>query len=276
MLPIEREVNQLEIVVLKVGGSILQKLPKAFYETVVKIKKSGQIHPVIVHGGGPEINQALNQMNVKTEFVNGLRVTSKEVLEVVELVLSGNINKEIVTHIHQSGGTALGLSGVDGTLLQVQPADPAGKLGFVGEVKEVNPNWLKIIIENGGIPVISPIGMNDAGQHYNVNGDTAAAAVAEALNAKLLLISDIPGVLEEISGKKVLLPKLTKAEIEEKIGSGIIYGGMIPKVRSALKALAGGVEESVILNGLTPSDIQAYIDGKQVGTKIVISEVQHA
>lgn len=276
MLPTEREVNQMEVIVLKVGGSILQKLPKAFYEMVVKIKKSGQIHPVIVHGGGPEIDQALNQMNVESEFVNGLRVTSKEVLEVVELVLNGNINKEIVTNLYQSGGMSLGLSGVDGILLKVQPADPTGKLGFVGDVKEVNPNWLKIIIENGAIPVISPIGMNEAGQHYNVNGDTAAAAVAEALHAKLALISDIPGVLEEVSGKKVLLPKLTKAEIEEKIALGIIYGGMIPKVRSALKALAGGVKESVILNGLTPNDLQDYIEGKQVGTKIVIGEIQHA
>jgi len=266
----------VEIVVLKVGGSILQRLPKAFYEMIVKIKNTGQVHPVIVHGGGPEIDQALDQMNVKSDFVHGLRVTSKEVLEVVELVLSGNINKEIVTNLHQSGGTGLGLSGVDGMLLKVQPQDPTGKLGFVGEVKEVNTHWLKMIMENGGIPVVSPIGMNDAGQHYNVNGDTAAAAVAEALHARLALISDIPGVMEGVSGKNVLLPKLTKAEIEEKIASGIIYGGMIPKVRSALKALTGGVKESVILNGLAPDDLQAYIEGKQVGTKIVIGEKQHA
>lgn len=266
----------MEIIVLKVGGSILQKLPKTFYETIVELKKSAQVHPVIVHGGGPEINQALMKMDVKTEFVNGLRVTTKEVLEVVELVLSGNINKKIVTNIHQSGGTGLGVSGVDGNLLQVQAIDPTGKLGFVGEVSKVNTNWIKLIIENGAIPVISPIGMNEAGQHYNVNGDTAAAAVAQSLQAKLALISDIPGVLEEIEGKKILLPKLTQQEIEEKITSGIIYGGMIPKVRSALKALTGGVNESVILNGLTPYDLIAYIAGKEVGTKIVMGEIQHA
>ncbi|MCF3941990.1 acetylglutamate kinase [Oceanobacillus alkalisoli] len=265
----------MEIIVLKVGGSILEKLPTAFFDTVIQLKKSGKIHPVIVHGGGPEINQALTKMNVKSEFVNGLRVTTKEVLEVVENILNGSVNKQIVTKLQQSGGTGIGLSGVDAALLKVTPQDSSGKLGYVGEVKEVNADWLKLIIENGGIPVVSPIGIHESGQHYNINGDTAAAAVAESLRAKLALISDIPGVLEEIEGEKVLLPKLTKKEIEAKISSGIIYGGMIPKVYSALKALSGGVKESVILNGLTPEDLQSYIAGKRVGTKIVIGEVQH-
>ena len=275
MLPIEREVNEMDIFVLKIGGSILQKLPTDFYDVIVKLKKSGNVHPIIVHGGGPEINEALKNLNVKSEFVDGLRVTTKEVLEVAESVMSGTINKEIVTKLHQSGGTAIGLSGVDGALLKVEPVDASGKLGFVGDVKEVNSSWIKLIMENGAIPVISPIGMNETGQHYNVNGDMAAAAVAEALEAKLALISDIPGVMEEVSGKKIIHAKLTKAEIEEKIATGIIYGGMIPKVNSALKALTGGVKESVILNGLNPKDLEAYIEGQQVGTKIVIGEVQN-
>lgn len=275
MLPTVHEVNIMETVVLKVGGSILQKLPASFYKTIVQLKKSGQFQPVIVHGGGPEITQTLEKMDVKSDFVHGLRVTTQEVLEVVELVLSGKINKEIVTNIHKTGGSGLGFSGVDGALLKVQPADKSGQLGFVGEVTEVNTSWIKLIMENEGIPVISPIGIDAAGQHYNINGDTAAGAVAEALNAKLALISDIPGVLEEVSGEKLLHSKLTQAEIEEKITAGIIYGGMIPKVRSALKALSGGVKEAVILNGLTPDDLKAYIEGKQVGTKIVIREVQH-
>ncbi|MHA6251586.1 acetylglutamate kinase [Oceanobacillus sp. CAU 1775] len=265
----------METVVLKVGGSVLEKLPSSFFETIVELRKSGKFQPVIVHGGGPEITQTLEKMNVKTEFVNGLRVTSEEVLQVVELVLSGDINKKIVTKIHKAGGVGLGLSGVDGALLKVKPLDPSRKLGFVGEVQEVNTSWIKLIIENDGIPVISPIGMDAAGQHYNVNGDTAAAAIAKSLGAKLALISDIPGVLEEISGEKHLHPLLTKVEIEEKIKTGIIYGGMIPKVKSALSALSGGVKESVILNGLVPEDLKAYIEGKQVGTKIVIGEVQH-
>lgn len=265
----------METVVLKVGGSILRKLPSSFFETIVQLKASGKFQPVIVHGGGPEITQTLEKMNVETTFVNGLRVTTKEVLDVVELVLSGNINKEIVTHIHKASGSGLGLSGVDGALLKVRPLDASGKLGFVGEVEEVNTSWIKLIMENGGIPVISPIGIDAAGQRYNVNGDTAAAAVAKNLGAKLALISDIPGVLEDIEGEKYVHPHLTKLDIETKIKSGVIYGGMIPKVKSALQALSGGVKESIILNGLIAEDLKTYIEGKQVGTKIVIGEAQH-
>lgn len=265
----------MEFAVLKVGGSVLEKLPKSFYDTIVALKKTGTIHPVIVHGGGPEINDALERMNVKSEFVDGLRVTTEEVLEVVEQVLSGRLNKQIVTKIQQSGGTGIGLSGVDASLLQVEPEDPTGKLGYVGEVKKVNKSWLETVVQHGGIPVISPIGVHESGQHYNVNGDTASAAVAEALQAKLVLISDIPGVLEEVEGKKVVLPKLTKTEIEEKISKGIIYGGMIPKVHSALKAVSSGVKESVIINGLVPDELKAYLNGGKVGTKIVLGEIQH-
>lgn len=275
MLPIEREVEGMEYVVLKVGGSILEKLPKAFFDTIVNLQKSKKIHPIIVHGGGPEINHMLTKMNVEPKFVDGLRVTTEEVLEVVEHVLTGSINKKIVTKVQLSDGVGIGLSGVDGELLKVKPQDPTGKLGFVGEVEKVNKDWIEVIVKNGAIPVISPIGIHYSGQHYNINGDAAAAAVAEALQAKLALISDIPGVLEEVKGQKIVLPKLTKTDIEEKISNGVIYGGMIPKVHSALKAVAGGVKESVILNGLTPDDLKLYIAGENVGTKIVMGEVQH-
>lgn len=275
MRPIEHEVNDVEIVVLKVGGSILKELPKGFYDTVVHLKETTNVYPVIVHGGGPEINQALKQMKVESEFVDGLRVTSKEVLAVVENILSGSVNKQIVTNLQQSGGTGIGLSGVDASLLEVKAQDPSGKLGFVGEVKKVNTDWLHLIIKNGGVPVISPIGIHESGQHYNVNGDTAAAAIAKGLQAKLALISDIPGVLEDVKGTQTLHPQLTATEIEEKIANGVIYGGMIPKVSSALQALSGGVTESVILNGLNPNDLQAYLLGEEVGTKIVKEEVYH-
>lgn len=275
MLLIVHEVDNMETVVLKVGGSILEKLPSSFFETIVELKNSGKFQPVIVHGGGPEITQTLEKMHVETTFIDGLRVTTKEVLDVVELVLSGSINKDIVTHIHKANGSGLGLSGVDGALLKVRPLDASGKLGFVGVVEEVNTSWIKLIMENGGIPVISPIGIDETGQHYNVNGDTAAAAVAKSLGAKLALISDIPGVLEDIEGEKYVHPRLTKLDIEAKIKSGVIYGGMIPKVKSALQALSGGVKESIILNGLIAEDLRTYIEGKQVGTKIVIGEVHH-
>lgn len=265
----------MEFVVLKVGGSILEKLPQSFYDTIVDLKKTGTIRPIIIHGGGPEIDDILERMNEKSEFVDGLRVTTEEVLEVVEQVLSGRLNKQIVTKIQQSGGTGIGLSGVDASLLQVEPQDATGKLGYVGKVEKVNKKWLETLVLHGAIPVISPIGIHKSGQHYNVNGDTAAAAVAEALQAKLILISDIPGVMEEVNGKKVVLPRLTKAEIEEKISKGIIYGGMIPKVNSALKAVSSGVKESVIINGLVPDELKAYLNGGKVGTKIVLGEIQH-
>ena len=276
MLPIGREVSDMEMAVIKIGGSVLNKLPKAFYEMIVQLKDSGQCQPIIVHGGGPEINQTLTKLEIEPEFTEGLRVTSEEVLKVVETVLSGTINKQIVKNFYKSGGSALGLSGIDGSILKVNPADPSGKLGFVGEVSEVNTNWIRLIVENDGIPVISPIGIDVAGQHYNINGDTAAGAVAKSLKAKLMLISDIPGVLEESSGKKTVLPQLTNKEVEEKIASGVIYGGMIPKVRSAIKALTGGVNESVILNGFAPDDLKSYIEGKRAGTKIVLEELQYA
>ncbi|MFC4024590.1 acetylglutamate kinase [Oceanobacillus longus] len=266
----------MNIVVLKMGGSVLAKLPDSFYKMVVYLKEQNICQPIIVHGGGPEINHALKQLNVKTEFMDGLRVTTKEVLDVAEMVMSGSINKRIVGKLQKEGGTAIGISGVDCSLLQTIPVDSECSLGFVGQVEKVNTSWLQLIIENGGIPVISPIGADISGQRYNINGDMAAAAVAQALKGKLALISDIPGVMEEIDGKKIVHEQLTKEEIEAKIASGIIYGGMIPKVRSALKGLSGGVKESVILNGFDPEDLKKFMEGKQAGTKVIQNkEVQH-
>jgi len=265
----------MDVIVLKVGGSILKKLPDEFYKTIIALKEEGNVQPVIVHGGGPEINEALEKMQVKNEFVDGLRVTTDEVLHVAESMLSGAVNKQIVRRLQQCGGTGLGLSGVDAGLLKVKEQDPTGRLGFVGDVREVNTALLYMLMEQGIIPVVSPIGLHDSGKQYNVNGDMAAAAVAASLEAKLVLISDIPGVLEEVNGEKIIHPALTETQIEEKIASGIIYGGMIPKVKSALKALAGGMKESVIINGLQPEDLTAYLEGKPVGTRIIKSEVHH-
>jgi len=262
----------MDILVLKIGGSILAKLPESFYETIAQLKHSNICHPVIVHGGGPEINQAVKQLDVETEFVDGLRVTTEEVLHIAEMVMSGSINKRIVTNIQVSGGTAFGLSGIDGRLLETKPVDESGKLGYVGEVTNVNTLWLDVAIENGAIPVVSPIGMDVSGQRYNINGDMAAAGVAEALGGKLVFISDIPGVMETKNGEKFVHPTLTNTEIQEKIDAGVIYGGMIPKVTSALKSLSGGVKESVIINGLTPSDLKDYMEGKAAGTKILLEK----
>lgn len=262
----------MNIVVLKIGGSILAKLPQSFYEMIVHLKKENICDPVIVHGGGPEINQALKQMDVESDFVDGLRVTTEDVLSVAEMVMSGSINKKIVTNLQKSGGFGFGLSGIDGRLLEAVPVDLSGKLGYVGEVSKVNTYWIESVMEKGAIPVISPIGIDASSQRYNINGDMAAASVAEALEGKLVLISDIPGVMETVGEEKVVHPTLTSSQIEEKIKSGVIYGGMIPKVRSALKSLEGGVKESVILNGFNPGDLKDYMEGKEAGTKVLLEK----
>jgi acetylglutamate kinase len=263
------------IVVLKMGGSVLEKLPEDFYQTIVELKKAKICDPIIVHGGGPEINQALKQAKVESPFVDGLRVTTEEVLEIAEMVMSGSINKRIVNKLIKADGAAFGLSGVDGSLLQAEPINPSGKLGFVGKVKKVNNKWLKLIMEQDGIPVISPIGVGKEGIRYNINGDMAAASVASSVGGKLIFVSDIPGVMETVAGKQVVHSKLTKQEIDTMITSGVIYGGMIPKVNSAMDALSAGIDESVIINGVCPSDLKDYMEGKNIGTKIVMGEVQH-
>lgn len=263
-------------VVLKVGGSILDKLSNEFFKSIVELKESNICNPIIVHGGGPEINQALEQAKVKSTFVDGLRVTTTEVLKVAETVMSGTVNKKIVQYIHQNGGKAFGLSGVDGSLIQAMPVDPTGKLGFVGEVHQVNTKWLQFIQAEGCIPVISPIGIGEDKKHYNINGDMAAAGVAQAMKGKLIFITDIPGVMEEVNGEKMIHRELTQMEIEEMITNGIIYGGMIPKVRSALHALSEGVKETVIINGFSPKELKGYFQGEKVGTKIKKGAVHHA
>ncbi|WP_085992853.1 acetylglutamate kinase [Oceanobacillus senegalensis] len=266
----------MDTVVLKIGGSVMEKLPDSFFQSIYELKQSEICNPIIVHGGGPEINQALKQAQVESPFVEGLRVTTEEVLKIAEMVMSGTINKRIVTKITKAGGTAFGMSGVDGSLLEAEPVDSSGKLGFVGKVKKVNENWLNLIMNNDGIPVVSPIGIDGSGVRYNINGDMAAAAVASATKGRLIFVSDIPGVMETIEDKQVIHSKLTKDKIDSMIESGVIYGGMIPKVRSAINALSGGVKETVIINGLAPEDLKEYLNGKVVGTKIVKGEVQHA
>ncbi|OZU87847.1 acetylglutamate kinase [Virgibacillus indicus] len=262
----------MNAVILKIGGSILAKLPDSFYEMVVQLKKSGICEPVIVHGGGPDINQALEKFEVESTFIDGLRVTTDEVLDIAEMVMSGSVNKKIVHQLEKAGGAACGVSGLDCSLLKAAPVDPTGALGYVGQVAEVNSDWLNLLVKTGIIPVISPIGMDASGQRYNINGDMAASAVAGSLKGKLVLISDIPGVMESLDNTKIIHPVLTKQQVEEKISTGVIHGGMIPKVRSALKGLDGGATESVILNGLDPIDLKNYIEGKKAGTKVVMEK----
>jgi acetylglutamate kinase len=262
----------MKFLVIKCGGSVLENLPRSFYEDVVKLNESGEWTPILVHGGGPLITQLLKNLNVETTFVNGLRVTNHEVLDVVEMVLSGSVNKQVVRNIIEVGGDAFGVSGVDGSLLKATPTKNAETLGFVGEVVEVNKNVIKGIIEQGYIPVISPLGIDASGQRYNINGDIAASAIAKALEANLCFISDIPGILVEVDGTKTKLDKVSKTKVEELINNQTIYGGMIPKVTAAIDGLVHNIPEVGIINGFDKNSLIDYSNGKMVGTKIVLEE----
>jgi acetylglutamate kinase len=219
------------------------------------------INPVVVHGGGPQIGQMLERLAIKSEFIDGLRVTDKETVEIVEMVLSGSINKQIVTAINEAGGNAVGLSGKDGNLIQAEKIrrhrretdsniEKILDLGFVGEPTHINPHILENFEESDIIPVIAPIGIGPKGQTYNINADTAAGAIATAVGAtRFLLLTDVPGVLDE---NENILKELTLKDTENLIKKGVISGGMIPKVETCTQAVAGDVEAAVIIDGTIP------------------------
>lgn len=252
--------------VMKCGGSTLAELPDLFYRDLQKLQSEGVI-PVIVHGGGPAISETLAKLNIETEFVNGLRKTNEAVLDVVEMVLSGKINKEIVRKIQQNGAKALGLSGVDGLLIQAEPVANAEEIGFVGEVTRVNAELIQSIVDLGFIPVIAPLGVDLHGQRYNINADTAAGAVASHLDVEqMIVVTDVPGIM---NGDKRILSEVTVDEIDEMIRSGEIYGGMIPKVRAAVQCIQGRVKRVVIVDGKEPGILSRVLSGERIGTRIV-------
>ncbi|MCU6708414.1 acetylglutamate kinase [Paenibacillus sp. J5C_2022] len=258
--------------VMKCGGSTLAALPDGFFQELKELQQDG-VKPVIVHGGGPAISESLTKLGIASEFVNGLRVTSDEVLDVVEMVLAGAINGEIVRKIMQSGADALGLSGVDGGLITAAPVDNADEIGFVGDVTDVKASLIEGVMAMNYIPVIAPIGIDASGQRYNINADTAAGAVASHLGVeRMIVVTDVPGIMKEIDGKKRVLPSVTAAEIEEMIASGDIYGGMIPKVRAAMKCIHGQVKEVVIVSGQEPGVLTRAVREGGVGTRITASE----
>ncbi|WP_442597881.1 acetylglutamate kinase [Neobacillus sp. D3-1R] len=262
----------MKYIVVKLGGSTLEQLPPTFYKNIVELHQSKEWSPIIVHGGGPLISSLLKSLQIETQFINGLRVTDQNVLDIVEMVLSGSVNKQIVRHLISAKGNAFGISGVDGGLLNSQPVEGAKELGFVGEVVDVNTDMIKEIIQKGYIPVISPIGIDENGQRYNINGDIAASAIASALGANLCLISDIPGIYIEKDNIKHTLKNITKAEVEAMIEDGQIFGGMIPKVKAAIDGLVHDVPEVSIINGLEVDSLIAYCNGEEIGTKIVLNK----
>ncbi|TLS50594.1 acetylglutamate kinase [Paenibacillus antri] len=263
------EAGKSNTFVIKCGGSTLAALPNAFFAELAAFQKAGR-QPVIVHGGGPAISQALNKLGIHTEFVDGLRRTSAEVLDVAEMVLAGKINKEIVRRLSQNGAKAVGLSGTDGRLLTAEPVANAAKLGYVGEVTEVNTELLNAMLAAGYIPVVAPVGLGVDNQRYNINADTAAGAVASSLGAgPFIVVTDVAGIAGTVDGEKKVLPTVTPSQIQSMIDSGEIYGGMIPKVKAALKCLGGGVNEVVIVNGSETGVLGKVLRGEPIGTTIV-------
>ncbi|PZD97858.1 acetylglutamate kinase [Paenibacillus sambharensis] len=255
--------------VMKCGGSTLAALPAGFFEELKSLQESG-VRPVIVHGGGPAISDTLAKLGIETGFVNGLRVTTEGVLDVVEMVLAGTINKEIVRKIQGSGARALGLSGIDGKLIQARPVANSSEIGFVGEVTGVNAEVIEGIMAMDYIPVLAPVGIDDAGQRYNINADTAAGAVASHLGVeRMIVVTDVPGIMRRIDGELQVLPVVTVEEIEAMIESGEIYGGMIPKVRAAVQCITGRVREVVIVSGSEPGVLTKAVREGGVGTRIV-------
>ena len=253
--------------VIKFGGAAMEEegLKKEFAKDVSLMKYVG-INPVIVHGGGPMIGRLLDELEIPTRFVDGLRVTDKKTLEVVEMVLSGSINKEIVKNINDMGGRAIGLSGKDGRLLVAKKVK--GKdIGLVGEIIKVDVAIIKDVSAHGYIPVIAPIADGIDGNSYNINADTAAGSIAKALSAKkFILLTDVEGVLDR---KGKLIPALKCSEIEKLIDRKVVSGGMIPKVKCCIDALRGGVRETHILDGRVPHAIllEVFTDAG-VGTEI--------
>jgi len=240
------------IVVVKFGGNAMgdDDAMNSFARDIVLLRQVG-VNPVVVHGGGPMINEMLGKLGVTSEFVGGKRVTDAATVEVVEMVLSGLVNKRIVQAINGQGGKAVGLSGKDANLMICEPDNPA--LGFVGRPVEVNPGVLNNLFEDDMIPVVAPLGMGRAGETFNVNGDTAAGALAAAIKAdRLLLLTDVAGV-KNAAGEVVTA--LTAAEVEEMTAAGVIAGGMIPKTATALHAVRNGVRACTIVDGRVPNAV---------------------
>jgi len=265
-------------IVIKYGGHAMgdTDIADRFARDVVLLKQVG-INPIVVHGGGPQIGQMLERLKIKSSFVDGLRVTDQATVEIVEMVLSGSINKEIVTAVNRAGGRAIGLSGKDADLIRARKltrklADPGSHiekvldLGFVGEPYAVDAPVLEYFAKSDIIPVIAPIGVGTAGETYNINADTAAGAVAAAVKAtRLLLLTDVPGVLD---ANKQLVHELTVTDAKAMITAGTISGGMIPKVETCVEAVEGGVEAAVIIDGRVPHAILLELFAEGAGTLI--------
>ena len=259
-----------KIVVIKYGGNAMadDSVSMRFAEDIVLMKQVG-ILPVVVHGGGPQIGALMEKLGKKSEFRDGLRVTDAETLDIARMVLVGKVNRDIVGAINVHGPHAVGVSGEDGGLITAAARNP--ELGFVGDVSSINPTLLVKLLSEGLIPVMSTIGADATGQAYNINADTVAGAVAEALKAeKVVYLTDVAGLYEDFDDKKSLIRRATISELQEKIDSGLLSGGMIPKIEACVRAVENGVSSAHLLDGRVPhvSLLELFTD-LGIGTMIV-------
>ncbi len=241
-----------KIIVVKYGGNamISEDLKMQVMEDIVLLWLIG-VKPVLVHGGGPEISEMLKKVGKKSEFVDGLRVTDKETAEIVQMVLAGKINKQLVNLLGEHGGNAVGISGIDGHLIEAEVKDE--RLGFVGEITNVNVQPILDLIEKGYIPVVSTVGCDNEGNVYNINADTAASYIAGAMKAeRLITMTDIPGILRDVNDPDSLIKRVNIKEARQLFEDGIVTGGMIPKVECCIEAVERGVRRVTILDGRVP------------------------
>ena len=263
-----------KIVVVKYGGNAMlnEELKHDVMEDIVLLSTIG-IHVVLVHGGGPEINNMLQRVGKESKFVNGLRYTDGETMDIVQMVLTGKLNKDIVGILLQQGGKAVGLSGVDSGLLRAKKISKDGAdLGFVGEVTQVNPEIIQSLLSQGFIPVVSTVALGEEGDTnlYNINADTAAAKIAVALKAeKFVQLTNVPGVLRDVNDPKSLLQRIHMSDVDSYIKNGTIAGGMIPKIECCMLARTGGVPRTHIIDGRVPHSllIEMFSD-RGIGTMI--------
>jgi len=261
-------------VVVKYGGAAMKEhdLKEKVIRDVVFMACVG-LRPIVVHGGGPEINTWLDKLGIEPQFKNGLRVTDAATMDVVEMVLVGRVNKELVALINQAGGSAVGLCGKDANLITARPADEEG-IGFVGEVLSVNTQILESLVKSGHIPVVSSVAADETGQAYNINADTVAGELAAAMGAeKMILLTDTAGILKDYKDLSTLMPKLDIGEARRLIETGIVSGGMIPKVNCCVRSLAQGVRAAHIIDGRIPHALllEIFTDAG-IGSMIVASE----
>lgn len=258
-------------VVVKYGGAAMKdsNLKDQVIRDIVFLASVG-VRPVVIHGGGPEINSWLGKLGIEPQFKNGLRVTDAATMDVVEMVLVGRVNKELVSRINYAGGNAVGLCGKDGKLFVARPQGQEG-IGFVGEVSSVDVGLVESLVNSGYIPVVSSVAADDTGQAYNINADTVAGAIAAALEAeKLILLTDTPGVLKDPKDPSSLIPQLDIQQSRELIDTGVVSGGMIPKVNCCVRSLAQGVRAAHIIDGRIPHALLLEIfTDEGIGSMIV-------